>query len=255
MRVPFVAANWKMNKTVHEALACVEELREKVSDFNEVEIVIAPPFTALHAVASSLADTRIGVSGQDLHWEPKGAFTGEISANMLKEAGAKYVIIGHSERRHLFDESNELVKSKIRAASDVELISILCVGETLAEREAKQTFEILNKQLTEGLTGLHTLKADRLIVAYEPVWAIGTGYNATPEQAQAAHAYIRSHLAKILGEVYAENCRIIYGGSVKPTNVDKLCVQVDVDGALVGGSSLEANSFAEIVARSRSATV
>ena len=255
MRTPFVAANWKMHKTVHEALVYATELRDQVTDLNDVEIVIAPPFTALHAIASAFVDTRVGVAGQDLYWEPRGAFTGEVSAEMLKEAGADYVIIGHSERRHLFGETDGAVNAKVRAAVGGGLTPIMCVGETLAERESNQTFDVLDRQLEQGLGTLSASEAGALVVAYEPVWAIGTGRNATPEQAQEAHAHIRQRLAQAFGNDFGVGHRIIYGGSVKPANARELSTQVDVDGALVGGAGLDAGSLAEIVARSRAATV
>ena len=255
MRIPFFAANWKMHKTVHEALAYTTAFREQVGEIAGVEIVIAPPFTALHAVAAALVDTSVGIAGQDFHWEPEGAFTGEVSAAMLREAGAAYVIIGHSERRQLFGETDESVNTKICAAIAARLTPILCVGETLDQRESNQTFEILDRQLARGLADVSASDASTLVVAYEPVWAIGTGHNATPAQAQEAHAHVRQRLAQAFGDNLAATARVIYGGSVKTANVAELSAQSDVDGALVGGASLDADSFAEIVARSRTATV
>ena len=255
MRIPFVAANWKMHKTVHEALAYATAFREQVGEIAGVEIVIAPPFTALHAVAAALVDTSVGIAGQDLHWEPQGAFTGEVSAALLREAGAAYVIIGHSERRQLFGETDESVNTKIRAAIAARLTPILCVGETLDQWESNQTFEILDRQLASGLADVSASDASTLVVAYEPVWAIGTGRNATPAQAQETHAHIRQRLAQAFGDDLAATARVIYGGSVKTTNVAELSAQSDVDGALVGGASLDPDSFAEIVARSLTATV
>ena len=255
MRTPFVAANWKMHKTVREALAYATAFRQQVGKIAGVEIVIAPPFTALHAVAAVLVDTSVGIAGQDLHWEPQGAFTGEVSAAMLQEAGAAYVIIGHSERRQLFGETDESVNTKIRAAIAARLTPILCVGETLDQRESNQTFEILDRQLARGLGDVSASDASTLVVAYEPVWAIGTDRNATPAQAQEAHAHIRQRLAQAFGDDLAATARVIYGGSVKTANVAGLSAQSDVDGALIGGACLDANSFAEIVARIRTATV
>ena len=255
MRTPFVAANWKMHKTVREALAYATTLREQVGESPGVEIVIAPPFTALHAVAAALLGTSVGIAGQDLHWEPQGAFTGEVSAAMLREAGAAYVIIGHSERRQLFGETDENVNTKIRAAIGSGLTPILCVGETLDQRESNQTYEILDRQLARGLAYVSASDASTLVVAYEPIWAIGTGRNATPAQAQEAHVHIRQQLTQAFGDDLAATARVIYGGSVKTANVAELSAQPDVDGALVGGASLDADSFAEIVARSRTATV
>ncbi len=255
MRTPLVAANWKMHKTVGEAVAYAHAFRALVAEARDVEIVLAPPFTALHALAGALAGSGIGVAGQDLHAEPQGAFTGEISAGMLQDAGAGYVLIGHSERRHLFGETDAEVGAKVRAAAGARLAPIMCVGETLAERESNRTFEVLDRQLQAGLEGLAAADAGSLVVAYEPVWAIGTGRNATPEQAQEAHAHIRGRLAGVLDESVARTRRILYGGSVKPANVAALAAQPDVDGALVGGAGLDPGSFAEIVAGSRGAAV
>lgn len=253
MRTPFVAANWKMHKTVDDALAYAAALRPRVEPVRGVEVVVAPPFTALHAVAGAFAGSGVGVAGQNLHAEPQGAFTGEVSAGMLREAGAGYAIIGHSERRHLCGETDAAVNAKLRAAIGAGLVPIVCVGETLAERESKRTFDVLDRQLEAGLAGLSAARAGALVVAYEPVWAIGTGRNASPDQAQEAHAHIRRRLAGALGERVAGARRIIYGGSVKPANAGALAAQPDVDGALVGGAGLDAASFAEIVASSRAA--
>ena len=255
MKTPLVAANWKMHKTVRETLSYAHSIRDRMPTVNDVEVVVAPPFTALHALAGVFADSAIGVAGQNLHSEPHGAFTGEVSANMLKEAGAGYVIIGHSERRHLFGETNETTNAKLHAAIKAELVPILCVGETLAERESNETFTVIGRQLESGLADISPSQATALVVAYEPVWAIGTGQNATPEQAQEVHAQIRKRLAQILSESLATGCRILYGGSVKPNNVHTLSTQLDVDGALVGGASLDVESFLEIVAKSRATTV
>lgn len=253
MRTPFVAANWKMYKTVHEAVAYVKEFRNMVKDVHDVEIVLAPPFTALHAVAEACHGSAIGVAGQNLSPEKEGAFTGETSAGMLSEAGARYVIIGHSERRRLFGETNALVNRKTRAAQAAALEPIVCVGETLDERQAGQTEAVLDTQINEGLDGLSAQDVANLVVAYEPVWAIGTGVNATPQQAGDAHAHIRSRLKQWFGAEAAERCHVIYGGSVKPDNVRALAALPDVDGALVGGASLVPQSFLDIVMGSRKA--
>jgi len=255
MRTPLVAANWKMFKTVHEAVVYTKELRSLVKDVDDVEIVVAPPFTALHAVAEAARNTNVGVAGQDLFFEREGAFTGEISAPMLKEAGAAYVIIGHSERRTKFGETDEAVNRKTLAALAEELTPIVCIGETLAEREGNQTLAVLDRQIRQGLAGLRSEQVESLALAYEPVWAIGTGRNATPAQAQEAHAHIRSRLREWIGEPAANNCRIIYGGSVKLDNVRELVNEPDVDGALVGGASLDVGTFAKLVAGSRSGKV
>jgi triosephosphate isomerase len=255
MRTPFIAANWKMYKTVHEAVVFVKEFRSMVKDMTAVEIVVAPPFTALHAVAEAARNSPIGVSGQDVHWEREGAFTGEISVGMLKEAGAEYVIIGHSERRRLFHETDDAVNRKLVAALAGKLCPIVCIGETLEEREANQTLAVLDRQIKAGLDGLSGEQVESIVLAYEPVWAIGTGRNATPEQAGEAHAHIRGRLRQWFGGAAAEQCHVIYGGSVKPDNIHDLVTLPDVDGALVGGASLDVRAFFDIVARSRQSAV
>jgi triosephosphate isomerase (TIM) len=255
MRIPFIAANWKMFKTVHEAVVFAKEFRAIVKDVEDVEIVIAPPFTALHSVAEAVRNSTVAVAGQNLHWEREGAYTGEISAGMLKEAGAECVIIGHSERRRLFQETDETVNRKLMAALGAQLTAIVCIGETLEEREANQTLAVLDRQIKAGLDGLTGDQVASLVVAYEPVWAIGTGRNATPAQAGEAHAHIRSRLRGWFGAPAAEQCHVIYGGSVKPDNIHELVLLPDVDGALVGGASLNVQGFADIVARSRQSAV
>ena len=255
MRIPFIAANWKMFKTVHEAVVFVKELRSMVKDVIDVEIVVAPPFTAIHTVAEAARNTPIGVAGQDLHWEREGAFTGEISAGMLKEAGAEYVIIGHSERRRLFNETDATVNRKLVAALGAPMTPIVCIGETLEERERNETTAILDRQIKAGLDGLTGAQVASLVIAYEPVWAIGTGRNATPKQAAEAHAHIRGRLRQWFGGDAADQCHVIYGGSVKPDNIHELILNADVDGALVGGASLDLRGFFDIVARSRQSAV
>src|SRR6516225_7744258 len=249
MRIPFIAGNWKMFKTVQETSAFVKEFRGAVKDVNDVEIVVAPPFTSVHAAAEAARNTNIGVAAQDLYWEREGAFTGEVSAPMIKEAGAEYVIIGHSERRRLFGETDATVNRKIVAAIGAGLTAIVCVGETLEEREGNQTLRVLDRQIKDGLDGLTADQISDLVIAYEPVWAIGTGRTATAAQAQEAHAHIRTRLRQWFGADAADRCRLLYGGSVKPDNIRELIAEPDVDGALVGGASLEVKSFAEIVAR------
>jgi triosephosphate isomerase len=219
---------------------------------HDVEIVVAPPFTALRPAAVAAHASAIGIAGQNLHWEREGAFTGEVSAAMLKEAGAEYVIIGHSERRRLFGETDATVNRKLASALAAQLTAIVCIGETLEERDGNQTLDVLDRQIKQGLDGLTADQVGGLVVAYEPVWAIGTGRNATPAQAGEAHAHIRSRLRQWFGGSAAEHCHVIYGGSVKPDNIRDLAVLPDVDGALVGGASLELRSFFEIVSRSRS---
>jgi triosephosphate isomerase len=255
MRIPFLAANWKMYKTVHEAVVYVKEFRSMVKDVSDAEIVVAPTFTAIHAAAEAARNSPIGIAAQDLSWEREGAFTGEVSAAMVKEAGAEYAIVGHSERRRLFGETDATVNRKTLAALGAGLTPIVCIGETLEEREANQTFAVLDRQIRDGLDALTAEQVAALVIAYEPVWAIGTGRNATPEQAAQAHAHIRSRLRQWFGGDAAEQCHVIYGGSVKPDNIRDLIALPDVDGALVGGASLDVRAFHEIVARSRPAAV
>jgi triosephosphate isomerase len=255
MRIPFLAANWKMYKTVHDAVVYIKEFRSMVKDVTDAEIVVAPPFTAIHAAAEAARNSPIGIAAQDVYWEREGAFTGEIAAGMIKEAGAEYVIIGHSERRRLFGETDETVNRKTVTALAAELTPIVCIGETLEERERNQTFDILDRQIKAGLDGMTGSQVGSLVIAYEPVWAIGTGRNATPEQAIEAHAHIRGRLRQWFGGEAADQCHVIYGGSVKPDNIRDLMIAHDVDGALVGGASLDVRTFHEIVARSRPAAV
>jgi triosephosphate isomerase (TIM) len=251
MRIPFVAGNWKMFKTVQEAVVFVKELGRLVKDVTDVEIVVAPPYTALHAVAEAARNMNIGVAGQNLYWEREGAFTGEVSPGMIKEAGAEYVIVGHSERRRLFGESDQSVNRKAMAALAAGLTPIVCIGETLEERERGETLAVLDRQIKEGLKDFTPAQVSDLVVAYEPVWAIGTGRNATAAQAEEAHAHIRGRLREWFGGEAADRSHVIYGGSVKPDNIRELITQPDVDGALVGGASLDVASFAEIVTASR----
>jgi triosephosphate isomerase (TIM) len=255
MRIPFIAGNWKMFKTVHEAVLFAKELRSIVKDVTDVEMVVAPPFTAVAAVAEALRNTNVGVAAQNLHWEREGAFTGEISAGMISEAGAEYVIIGHSERRRLFGETDATVARKVAAAIEAGLTPIVCVGETLEERERAETLAVLDRQVKDGLDRLTAEQIAELVVAYEPVWAIGTGRNATAAQAGEAHSHIRQRLGEWFGAPAADQCHVIYGGSVKPDNIAELVREPDVDGALVGGASLDVRSFVTIVTRSRPAAV
>jgi triosephosphate isomerase (TIM) len=255
MRIPFIAANWKMHKTVHEAVVFVKEFRSLVKDIDDVEIVVAPAFTALHAVAEAARNSPVGVAGQNLYWEREGAFTGEVSAEMLCESGADYVIIGHSERRRLFGETDETVNRKLAAAFGAKLTPIVCIGETLDERDAGLTLEVLDRQIKAGLDAVTGEQVAALVIAYEPVWAIGTGRNATPAQAGEAHAHIRGRLRQWFGGDAADHCHVIYGGSVKPDNTHDLVSLPDVDGALVGGASLDIRGFYDIVARSRKSAV
>jgi triosephosphate isomerase len=251
MRTPFIAGNWKMYKSVAEAVAFVKELRGAVKGVTGVEIVVAPAFTALHAAAEAARDSNIGVSSQDLYWEREGAFTGEVSPAMVKEAGAAYAIVGHSERRRLFGETDAIVNRKAMAAIGAGLTPIICIGETLEERERDETLSVLDRQIKDGLDAMSAEQVRNLVVAYEPVWAIGTGRTASAAQAQEAHAHIRKRLRQWFGGDAADACRVLYGGSVKPDNIRELIAETDVDGALVGGTSLDVRGFADIVSRSR----
>ncbi|OFW07462.1 MAG: triose-phosphate isomerase [Acidobacteria bacterium RIFCSPLOWO2_02_FULL_68_18] len=252
-RTPFVAGNWKMYKTVAETVKYVKEFRALVKDIDGVEIVVAPPFTALHAAAEAARNSNVGIAAQDLYWDREGPFTGEVSGAMIREAGAEYVIIGHSERRTLFGDTDATVNRRVAAAFAAGLCPIACVGETLDQRERQETFDVLDRQIRQGLDGLTSDQLAQLVVAYEPVWAIGTGRNATPEQAEEAHGHIRKRLRQWFGPDAAALCHVIYGGSVKPDNSASLLSQPNVDGALVGGASLDVRSFLEIVTKGRDA--
>ena len=245
-----IAGNWKMNKTVAEALALVSDLKLELANIREVDIVVCPPFTALESVSKAILDSSLRLGAQNMSEQNFGAFTGEICAGMLKEFSVRYVILGHSERRQHQKESNALIARKAAAAHGASLKPIVCVGETLAEREEGQTDKVLETQVRGSLAGLTKEQMVETIIAYEPVWAIGTGKTATTQQAQDAHAFIRSLLMKIFDDAIAKKVRIQYGGSVKPANAKELMGQPDVDGALVGGASLEARSFADIIKNS-----
>jgi triosephosphate isomerase len=247
MRTPIIAGNWKMNTVVEEAKALVEDLKGRVSDVDSVEVVVCPPFISLAAVRDVIADSNVVLGAQNLYWEKKGAFTAEVSGPMLKSVGCTYVIIGHSERRAYFGETDETVNKRIFAALEEGLKPIVCVGETLEEREKGITFDVIKRQVNDGLANLSLEQMQVVVIAYEPVWAIGTGKTATPEQAQEVHAFIRKLLAEMFDEASAEATRIQYGGSVKPENVSELMAKADIDGALVGGASLKADSFEKIV--------
>jgi len=247
MKKPFIAGNWKMHKTVPQAVALVDELKDLVKGVQGVEIVVAPPFTALYPVAQRLKGSNIMLSAQDCFWEDEGAYTGEISPPMLADVGCAYCIVGHSERRHIFGEGNDAVAKKARALLAHGISPIVCVGETLEERERGDAVEVVGSQLQGSLEGLSPEDMTRVVVAYEPVWAIGTGKTATPQQAQEMHAFIRGWLRKRFGEDIASSIYILYGGSVKPENIRGLMAMEDIDGALVGGASLKASSFAQII--------
>lgn len=246
MRQAIVAGNWKMNGTAAEARRLADAVREHATRMTGVEVVLCPPFTALAAVGDRIDGTPIRLGAQDLHWEAAGAYTGEVSAAMLRELSCAYVIVGHSERRTLFGETDREVNLKARAALAAGLRPIVCIGETLEQREAGQTEDVLTRQLRAGLAGIESGWSE-IVVAYEPVWAIGTGKNASAAQAQTAHAHIRATLSALAGGAAAAQVRIQYGGSVKPANAAELFAGADVDGGLIGGASLDAESFAQIV--------
>jgi len=247
MRKKIIAGNWKLNKTCVEAIELVTGLKRKLYNVSDIDIVVCPPYTALSEVYEVLQESNMALGAQDLYWEDSGAFTGEISAPLLKDVGVKYVIIGHSERRQFFHETDETVNRKVKAALKWNLTPIVCVGETLAERESNRAFDIIRVQVEESLEGLTPEELEKSVIAYEPVWAIGTGKNATPEQAQEVHKFIRSLLVNLSNEEVAAGIRIQYGGSVKPENTAELMSQPDIDGALVGGASLKEDSFVKII--------
>ncbi|HSF33163.1 MAG TPA: triose-phosphate isomerase [Candidatus Tectomicrobia bacterium] len=251
MRRPIIVGNWKMHKTTAEAVALVKALHVSVAPIRDVDIGVAPPFTALMVVAEVLRDSAIFMVAQNMHWEPQGAYTGEIAAAMLTDVGCKRVIIGHSERRRYFAETDATVNRKIRAALSSQLDPILCIGETLEQREAHATFGVLEQQIRQGLAEIAAEGMSRVVIAYEPIWAIGTGRTASPAQAQEVHAFVRGLLGDLYGKALADEVRIQYGGSVNAGNIQTLMAQPDVDGALVGGASLEASSFAQIVSFQR----
>ncbi len=246
MRVPLIAGNWKMYKTAGEAAGFVKAFLPMVVDLRGVEIVLAPPYPAIGTVAELVRGSGVGVASQNVHFADEGAYTGEVSPRMVKDAGATHCIIGHSERRQYYAEDDESVNRKVRAALAAGLTPIFCLGETLAQREAGKTFDVVEGQLGGGLREVPAAEGPRVVVAYEPVWAIGTGVTATPEQAQEVHAFLRVRLKELWGGA-AASVRILYGGSVKPDNIAALMAKEDIDGALVGGASLSAESFARIV--------
>ncbi len=251
MITPIIAGNWKLNKTSREALQLVEELKRELASITGVDVVVCPPFTALESVSEAVSETNIAVGAQNVSWAESGAFTGEISPAMLKDFNVRYVIIGHSERRQFFGETNETVNKRLLNTLNQGLIPIICVGENLAEREGNKTFDIIKNHCEGSLKGLTLEQMKQVIIAYEPVWAIGTGKTATPEQAQEVHKFIRQLLQKLFNAEVAESVRIQYGGSVTPENIATLISQPDINGALVGGASLKAASFAAIVKAAR----
>lgn len=246
MRRAMIAGNWKMHKTGQEGAHLAEALKRELAGLEDRDIVVAPPFTALESVARVIKGSNIQLAGQNLHWKASGAFTGEISGPMLTACGCQHVIIGHSERRQLFGETDATVNLRLKAALEAQLMPIFCIGETLQERKANRTWEVLTRQVVQGLQGLSEQVVAGMVIAYEPVWAIGTGLTASNEQAQEAHAFLRTLLMESYPKFVARNCRILYGGSVKPDNVNGLMSQPDVDGVLVGGASLDAASFIAI---------
>jgi triosephosphate isomerase len=247
LRKKLIAGNWKLAKTINESVSMVKELMALVPDVKDKDILICPVFTSLKSVCDALKGSNINVGAQDLYWEDKGAFTGEISAPMIKDAGCTHVLVGHSERRQFFGETNETVGKKTLAALKHGLTPIVCIGEKLEERESGRTFSVNEKQIREGLGCLSREQVAKIVLAYEPVWAIGTGKVATPAQAEEVHIYVRKTIVSMFGQDVADAMRILYGGSVKPDNAAELMSQANIDGALVGGASLEAASFAKIV--------
>lgn len=250
MRKPIIAGNWKMNNTVEESIELTNAIKRGLYDIEAVEIVLCPPFTSLSNVNEMLVDTNIELGAQDCYWQNSGAYTGEVAPKMLKSVGCKYVIIGHSERRAMFGETNETVNKKVLAALQEGLNPIMCVGERLEERESNKTFGVVRGHIEGGLKNIKIENMQNLVIAYEPVWAIGTGRNATPAQAEEVHNFIRKLLGKLYDKATSEIVRIQYGGSVKPDNIEGIMNEEDVDGALVGGASLKADSFVEIVRKS-----
>jgi triosephosphate isomerase len=246
-RRPLIAGNWKMYKTGPEAVDFIKALKPMVAGVTGVEIMISPPFTALSLASLEIGAADIQLGAQNLHWQPEGAFTGEIAAGMLTAAGCRYVIIGHSERRQYFGETDGTINVKIQAAIQAGLAPVFCIGETEAQRDAGETFSVLDKQVQNGLKGQLSEKLESLVVAYEPVWAIGTGKTATKEQAQEVHHYLRQRFSELFDGGFAQRLRILYGGSVKPSNIKDLMAMPDIDGALVGGASLDPDSFSQLV--------
>jgi len=247
MRKTIIAGNWKMYKTINEAIELVNGLKRTLYNINNVEIAVCPPYTCLDQVSEVISESNIKLGAQDMHWEAEGAFTGEVSVLMLKDLGCKYVIIGHSERRQYFSETNETVNKKVKTALKYNITPIVCVGEKLEERQSGKTFQVVEDHIKNGLKDLSKEELAKVVIAYEPVWAIGTGLTAKPEQAQEVHAFIRKLLTDISDEETAQDITIQYGGSVKPDNIKDLIKQKDIDGALVGGASLKIDSFVEIV--------
>ena len=247
MRKPIIAGNWKMNNTVAEAIALAEDIKRDLANCSEVDVVLCPPFTALKAVSDAITGSHLDLGAQNMHWEASGAYTGEVAPGMLRELFCHYVILGHSERRAYFHETDEIVNRKVKAALAANLRPIVCVGELLEDRDANRTEAVVEAQVRGSLAGLSSREWLDVVIAYEPVWAIGTGRTASPEQAQDAHAFIRSVIQSMADESVAQSVRIQYGGSMKPSNAVELLRQPDIDGGLIGGAALEARSFVDIV--------
>lgn len=252
MRKVIIAGNWKMYKTISQAIELANSLKRNLSgiDREEFEIVICPPFTTLDEISELIYESNIKLGAQNMHWQTEGAFTGEVSPVMLKDLGCQYVILGHSERRQYFSETNEMINKKVKAALENGLRPIVCVGERLEERKAEKTFEVVEEHVKNSLKGLTKEQLEKIVIAYEPVWAIGTGLTAKPKQAQEVHSFIRKLLSRMSDDEIAQDITIQYGGSVKPDNIKELIKENDIDGALVGGASLEIGSFTEIVKKS-----
>ena len=246
-RIPLIAGNWKMYKTCGESVKSAQQLKSLVDGVDGTDIMIAPTFTALHPVFNAIKGSHIDLGGQNLHWETEGAYTGEISGDMLKSAGCGSVIIGHSERRQFFGDTDETVNNKIKSALSCGLKPVFCIGESEAERDSNLTFSVLDKQVQAGLKGFVSDDLKDLVLAYEPIWAIGTGKTATSDQAQEVHTFLRASIAKQFDDSLAQSIRILYGGSVKPGNIAELMSMPDIDGALVGGASLDPETFSQIV--------
>jgi triosephosphate isomerase len=246
-RKPLIAANWKMFKTIPEAISFVKSIQEETGPCDDRDIMIAPPFTALKPVRDIFKQRGYSLAAQNCHWEEKGAFTGEVSPVMLKDIGCDYVIVGHSERRQLFGETDETVRLKAASVFKAGMLPVICVGEILEQREQGKTFEIIGSQVDGALAGLSAAQVEQLVLAYEPVWAIGTGKTATPGQAQEVHAFIRGKIGALFNKEVEKRTRILYGGSVKPDNIDALMAEPDIDGALVGGASLEVSTFKRLI--------
>ena len=246
-RIPMIAGNWKMHLTSKEAADLAAAIKKGLDPDLKHEVLLAPGFTSLHAVKAAIAGSKILLSSQDVAWEEKGAFTGAVSPSQIIDAGCTHAIIGHSERRKIFLETDEVVNKKVKAAIKANIVPVLCIGETLEERESQRTYRVLETQLNGAFAGITAAEASKVVIAYEPVWAIGTGKTATPDQAQDAHVFVRKQMERIYGKDYADAVRVLYGGSVKADNVDELMAQPDIDGALVGGESLKADKFLRVI--------